>query len=492
MNSPYEVHRHARQFVLGPPTRAHDALTQRLSWNGRDLQCHPWLQLQRCATKSRELLLLGHVLDPDRPELDNRAVTQALFGSFATFHEFEAASARLGGRWIAFVRLDNEARLYPDAAGMRSVFFSQLPGCGVVLASQPQLLADVYDVRRDGQLDAEFHRHPHSANSWPCELTPYTSVRQLLPNHYLNLSTGAVVRFWPCSPPETLTVQRAAEQIAAKLHGFIAATLNRGATALALTAGYDSRTLYSSAQGLRNRLTIFRVDGNGLPSYDRAIPRRLTRRFGGHLMELIPQACPPPLQVIMQENVAGLWSDPGAYMLYSFGALNARYVLLGQLSEIARCFYYRDGRHPKQLDAASLARAAHYGNHPLALAAFERWLSNIPVASGVAALDLFYWEHRAGNWASLLATASDTFFDPIAPYNCRALLEVALGVDVMHRRAPYALHRLICETATTGTAELPFNFSWRDMLTEQLMSRIPWRVRGWLRANVNAGGTGAR
>jgi len=483
MTNDYEQQRHARQFLFGPPTAAAPAgLSSAIAWGeAAVVRMHPWLHAERATAADRELICLGHVLDPAAPTLGNAAVVAALCRQSGSFADFERASATLGGRWVALLRIGGEARLYPDAAGMRSAFHARLKDGAVVVASQPALLASAYGLTRDDEIDRGFRAHPHFANSWPCELTPYPGVRQLLPNHFLDLNSGEVRRFWPTTAGGQIDPDSAVETITTQLKGSVAAVLNRGSAVLAITGGYDSRTLFAAAGDARAGLKLFRVAGAHFPWYDTSIPRQLVRRFGGTLLEPAPRPCPAPLRKIMRENVAHMWSDPGEYILSTFETLESDFILFGWLSEIARCFYYPDGQHPQAVDGALLARVAHFLEHPMAIAEFERWLGDVPPAIGPAALDLFYWEHRAGNWASLLATACDTFCDSIAPYNCRALLQTALAVPLSFRRAPYELHRRICERAAPGMLDIPFNFSWRDTVRERLLGVLPWRVRRLLR-----------
>jgi hypothetical protein len=482
----FEQRRYARQFLLGPESAAAPReLSGAASWSkAAMLRTHSWLRVERAAAEGRELVCLGHVFDPAAPALGNTALVQALCDRSATFGEFEKASAALGGRWVALLRIGADARLYPDAAGLRSVFHARLDNGAVVAASQPELLSHAYGLRRDAGLDRAFRGHEHFASSWPCELTPYPGVRQLLPNHFLDLNTGEVRRFWPTAAASEIDIDIAVETIAAQLNGFVAAALNRGSAAMAMTGGYDSRTLFAAAGAARKMLTPFRVTGAHFPWYDTAIPRKLVRRFGGSLLEAAPRPASAEVRRLVRENVADLWYDPGEYILSAFDLPTSDFVLFGWLSEIARCFYYPDGSHPDKVDGAVLAEVSYFRGHPMATAEFERWLAGVPAGTGHAVLDLFYWEHRAGNWASLLAAACDAFCEPLAPYNCRALLQAALAVPVSFRRAPYELHRRICHHAMPGALDIPFNFSWRDTLRERALGVLPWRVRQWLQRSA--------
>jgi hypothetical protein len=476
MNGSHMVH--ARQFIIGPSAVAATNLTVNEtlgpSWQ---IARHADLPAAFASAGDRELLCLGELLDPHNPRRSNAEVLQSLLKVTHDFAQFEAASAGLAGRWIVVARLGGMLRLYPDATGLKSVFYLREASGRVWAASQPGIFVEALGIQQDEEIRAKFAAHSQSATSWPCEVTPYVGVRQLLPNHYLDLHTGTAHRFWPTAAIQPRSLDDAAAEIAQLLHGAIAAIVARGTAALPLTAGYDSRTLFACAGELRASIPLFRVQGHHLPWYDTAIPRKLVRQYGLAIREIKPRRYDQESWQIMQRNISHLWWDPGDYMVRTFATLNVKYILLGLLSEIGRCFYYRDGQHPQEVTGRSLAATAFYRDHPLAIEAFERWLAGVPRHAAPAVLDLLYWEHRAGNWASMMATAYDAFVEPAAPYNCRALLTTMLGVDLAHRREPYELHRRICAVAAPETLRYPFNFSWRDAIQDSVVSMTPWRIR---------------
>lgn len=469
---------HSRQFICGPwRATARNLLCSASPGGGFVVSTHAALQVSSARRQARELLCLGSVLDPAEFSLQDHEILEAILRRMASFADFERLTAGLGGRWLMFVRIGAHLRLYPDAACTKSAFYTKLPSGELWIASQPALLAEAIGVRTDETMKARFDGHQHNATSWPGTQTPFEGVRQLLPNHYLDLVTGCVHRFWPVADVEPVATDDAASEIARLLRGTIAAVLHRGDTALPVTAGYDSRTLLACAGPRRRELNCFTIAGHHSAYADRSIPRRLARRLGFELQVLRPQRYPEAFWQVLQQNVAGMWWDPGDYMVFTFSLLNTRFALLGLLSEIARCFYYRSGTAPAELTAETLARLAHYGDHPLAIRAFGEWLDDVPSFSALNLLDLFYWEHRAGNWAAMTCTAFDTVFEPIAPYNCRRLLERALGAPLEARTQPYLLHRRVCELAEPAISDVPFNYSVRDAMMEPLMRAVPWRLR---------------
>ena len=147
-----------------------------------------------------------------------------------------------------------------------------------------------------------------------------------------------------------------------------------------------------------------------------------------------------PFEALIKRNVADMVWDPGMRLIYTFLNFKAdTKILFGQIAEVGRCFYYKDGEHPEQLSATEIASIAGYTGNPIAIEAITSWKAETSVDFGIRLLDQYYWEHRLGNWGSLLLTAFDTVADVVQVYNCRDLLVTALGVDVVHRQAPMTL-----------------------------------------------------
>lgn len=458
---------YAGQFALGIPQ--HSALTKTTVFGGTPLALHASLDFHR-SEAAAEMVCIGTLLDPFEPQRLQPAIVDAL-ATLESFDAFEKAAATLNGRWVIFIRIGSESRIYHDACGLKSVFY-----WGSVVVSQPGLLVDAFGLEVDATLVESLARDKHDADSWPGEITPFAGVKQLLPNHYLDLKTGIAHRFWPKNTVAPVEPKEAAARCATILHGTIAATHVRGSLALPLTAGYDSRTLFACAKGLRSDIKPFRILGHHLPWYDTGIPRRLAKRYGLRVHEIKPVPCSSDDWATMQRNIAGMWWDPTEYMTSAFGKTGAQYVLFGWVAEIGRCFYYPDGQHPQFVTPESLAHAAKYHDNPHAIESFRRWLESVP--QGINVMDLFYWEHRVGNWASMMGTAYEMFVKPIAPYNCRALLETMLGVDISHRRAPnYELHRAIIDASAPELLAIPFNFSIRDLIAQKIANASPWRLR---------------
>jgi hypothetical protein len=247
------------------------------------------------------------------------------------------------------------------------------------------------------------------------------------------------------------------------VHGTIQAALHRGQrVALRLTGGIDSRTLLACAGESRTQLHCFTLVDTATALHDVWIPWRLASRMKLTFRFIWSRRLDDATVALMRATTGFMWRDPNEHRTAAFGLANGDLVLLGTVSEVCRCFYYKNGIHPENVTAAHLAEVAGWGDDADAISAYDEWLAGIPVHATVNILDLFYWESRLGNWAAMDALALDAFADGFSPFNCRELLEAGLGVDVAHRRAPYSLHRQICQSAAPETLELAINTTWPE------------------------------
>jgi hypothetical protein len=478
---------YARQFVAGPRPVSVANLLEIESFGGGFTICrHSGLALSRAAVPGREVVCLGHILDPRQPSRQNAEILDEVVGRSQSFAELEAELAGLGGRWLLFCRIGEEARLYPDAVGTRSAFYAVRPNGEVWVGSQPRVLLEGPGGEIDHRVWDDFLSAP-VGDSWPASITPYVGVRQLLPNHWLDLKSGETRRFWPRHAVPRRDLEEAAARIADMLHRMMAALLQRGTAGMSMTAGYDSRTLLACAGELRDRLTFFVLSDPAVSWHDVWLPRKITRKLGQSVRAIRTRPFDKEFWATLQQNVGGMWWDPADHRIYSFGAVRVRFLILSLMSEVARCFHYKDGVHPTAIGPELLASLSRYPGNRVAIAAFAEWLADVPEGTNVSTLDLFFWENRLGNWASMLFTAMDAVTEVVNPYNCRELLEIGLGVDLQYRCSPYRLHRRICEIAAPVTLSVPFNHMWQEDVYSRVAPWIPWRVRaGALRVTMRA------
>ncbi|MFO0583462.1 MAG: hypothetical protein U0229_14420 [Anaeromyxobacter sp.] len=437
--------RHRRQFALGP------RFLDRAGWRRVELEpalrltAHPDLAVTHTARGDRSVTLLGHLLDPDRPDATDEALVARLLDLPRLAEGALAALDRLGGRFALVLRDGPAAVVLHDACGLRSVCWAAGPG-GLWCASSSGLVAAELGLEHDPEALAFMASRGESEFSlyWmPGDRTVHREVRCLLPNHLLDLREARARRFWP-GPAPLPTVTGAAEavpEVAGVLRGLVAAAARRGIPlAIPMTAGWDSRLVLALSRELVGAATCFTLvyPGDRENARDVAVPARLLARLGvPHRLVPYPSAVDPEVKAVFRESAdavkASYCADVQAMLEHLPDGLTA---LTGDVAEIAKCHWRLPGDpEGREATAADLGRLSMIGEHPYALGAFDDWLAGAP-RGPVPLLDLFCWEQMAGRWQAQLRAEYDLAQESLAPLDCRALLARLLAVDPAARRGP--------------------------------------------------------
>lgn len=473
-----------RQFIGGP-----DCSRMPADWKIEQFSqswyigAHPDLIVTKVIFDRKCLICLGHIVDSENPNNDNEGVLRRLLEMATSYADLERLLVPCGGRWLIFCRLFGEERIYPDAGGTRSAFFvSHDASEGLWVASQPGLMCDVLGIKPMEEMVHEF-TNATRGDSWPGEITPYPGVRQLLPNHYLDMGLHEPSRFWPSRRPNSLEVDDAANAIFRILNGLIRGIVRRGQTAIPLTGGHDSRVVFSAVAELRKAVVFFLIKDFNTRFHDIVLPKRIARAFGLEAKMIDAEPCTASFWRMQRKNVSDMLWEPGEIKMYTIGQhFPEWFIVTGGVAEVGRCFYYKDGTIPEPITPDFLAKVSGYSGNAIAIKSFTEWLASVPPQQFVNTLDLFYIEHRVGNWLSMASSAFDGVCEVIPAFNCRKYYETVLGVDVAFRCKPYELFRRVCEIGAPHSSEIPFNESMLDSVVDWIAKWVPWRIKARYRS----------
>lgn len=477
--------RYPRQYLLwnSPSIEIPEELTETMDLGeGWKVAHHPLLPVTlRRLEGGGVLACLGSIYSPFHPEWGDQDVLGCL-SHCSSFSEFEEALSRTAGRYVLFVRTIGECRLYNDACGMRSAFYT-MKNAGVAVASQPGFLAqDAVMSNREKYIERLMAA---DACVFPVSVLPYDGVDQLLPNHYLDLNQGTSIRFWPRGPIRQYSLEDAAEKIATLWRGSVLALINRySKLTLPITAGYDSRAILAAGWNVRDQLCLFTIVDPLLPFKDWWVPPKISRASGCRLRRVWAAALSANDTREIRENTAFLWRDPNEHRNPAF-RYGSTAVLLGTTSELLR-----HDRHWEILASTpeGVAKLQGWGGDAMAIDASRRWLESIPLNSRVDISDLFYWEVRLPTWSALDCLSLDAYTNPFSPTNCREILATALGTARDYRtpksepEASYLLYRRVLERNAPSLLAIPFNSTWLSPLGSVCGRVIPDRFkRGFAR-----------
>jgi hypothetical protein len=455
--------RRCRQWALGPPR------TDRLAhWHWVDLPgdrgiAHdPSVPVVRGDSIDGSVALIGYAIDPERPTASTAAIVQEL----ADHADPVARAQRLAGRWVLYLHSRDRSMVLHDACGTRQLVWTTT-SAGVSCASDASLLAELYGYKPDAETTRRYLESPQYLRQyeawWPGTATPYREVRQLLPNHLLDLDRGACERYWPVDPITEISPDEAAAYGADMLRRLMQAAAHRFPLALAVTGGRDSRVLLGAAEAVGAECWNYVFDHPRGDTWrtDLEVSAELLRRRGQprHVVRC-PDQMSDAFGAVYRSSVSGpheYWGElaEGLWHELPRGSVS----VTGNVSEVVRTFHRWYGDHhvtPADLAVCNTARGNEWVAEQLA-----EWQHDAePAASraGIHLLDLFYWEQKMGRWQAQLQLERDVVHETFAPYNHRPLLETLLGTPERARRAPaYELHRKLIERLDPSLLEVPIN-----------------------------------
>jgi hypothetical protein len=458
-----------RQFVLGSRYLSRFPKWKNISISAKFfLSVHPDLDVFEVTYKETTIVLLGYILDPFNPSFDDQHIINSIAEKIFVADDIFPLIESLCGRFVIVADINDEMRIFHDAAGYRQIFYYADGNNNMWCASQPSILAEELGLGIDPHIVEDLSKLPliqdESARWYPGNVTLYNDIYHLTPNHYLDLKSGDVKRYWPVKSLEPISPEKAAEYASKLLQGAFESASKRYNLALAVTAGYDTRVLLAACETLKDKIhyithTHSDLDENGL---DIQIPRKLLERYGlKHHVAHHSKAVENDFQIIFKRNVTGAKDlhNKNAFAFYKyFETIDKEMIVAqGEAGGLGKRFY----RLPPfyKVNEKSLATVVGMRGSRIAERAIEQWLksANQAVALGINILDLIYWEMRLGNWSTLAISSYDIVFESLIPFNCRKLMECLISVDAKYRLTGKTIHLSLIKHMWPELLEFPLN-----------------------------------
>ncbi len=432
------------QFVLAPrPVAAPAGWVLTPVSGGLCLTSHPDLNVLSVEGEDVSLTLLGYMLDSEAPEASDADILTRLAADWSANADPFALLDPLGGRYLLIARYAGETSVVGDANGTLQLYFATSGG-ETWCAAQPDLLAQHLGSSADAEAIDYIERL--KANSfeyaWVLDSTPYAHVRRLLPNHYLELGSAAVHRYWPRGPLASRTVDEVKGPAAKRLAALMTAAANRFDLAVGVSAGLDSRLMLAASRSVKDQVVYYTGQDEHRTARhpDVSIPRRMLAKLGveHHVIEAA-EALDPEFAATYRASVpyaheCRLPDLQAQWERYQF----ARVAAIGNVSENARAFYQAETGLPDfGFTAQELADGRGVGHLDFYVRRLQEHLDRLGDTHGVSHLDLLMWEHDSGAWfAGNIGEFLSAWQDVFLPYNCRALLTELMAAPVASRMVP--------------------------------------------------------
>lgn len=462
-----------RQFLLGP-----QYIDNLSSWNKVKLAdkyfltVHPDLSITMVNFNSNYIILLGYLLDPSNPSKDNVSILEACTGKVRSISDIFYKLDKMCGRFVIILKYQNDFIIFNDATGMREIFYFEDNSNNLWCASQSEIIAQYCNVPINEKIKKELFNLSLFSNTseywYPGDSTIYENLHHLTPNHYLNLNTHSIVRYWPVKRIRSISLSECVRRSSTLLKNILVAACNRFNIAMSISAGYDSRILIAASKDIKDQIYFFSHTHKNLTvdGLDIRIPAKLLPLLNlKHNIVNVPMMMDVEFEKIFRKNVTTARTSKGlnAYGLLEHFKNNKKEIVLmnGNLCEIARRNICRYPRIPQcMINERTLSLFAKMGKSYFANQKFYEWwilIKELPILQQYI-IELFQWEQKSARWAATTFSEMDISFENLSPFNCKELLILMMGVDLKYRTLPnYSLYRHLIKNLWPETLQIEIN-----------------------------------
>lgn len=352
----------------------------------------------------------------------------------------------LNGRYcIVFIQDDN---LYVtnDASGMRSVFYHDSLN---VIASHYNLLndltkeeehplIDVYRIQRERYDEARFF----SPFGLPGNITMYQHIYQLVCNHFYDLKSHKLIRFWPRHKDYNFDLDEAVSYISDTITKSLSILVDNYDVYQSLTMGNDSRMSLAAAKDYTDKITFFTYDSLRYPEADAQyncrfsseVARLLNLKY--HFVDCTSDLTAQESELLKKnhyrQHKKGIISGfRKTFMnIDPYKAMHVR----TNITELLRKSYYTISKNASPEELAE--KMAHWSSYPPKYAeefnAVKQYYSEYIKETDFTNVqcfdygDIFYLEYRMNQWHSAVVQNQDFIFDTFILFNTRKILEYGM------------------------------------------------------------------
>lgn len=407
----------------------------------------------------QKLLLFGQALHINDTEFTLDDIAEKLNASIDIASLIDASKYLLG-RFVVVAQFDGQLYILPDATGTIPVNY-YVAGEEFAVSSNMSLLRDLFNLELSDKAIAIKEGALEQQHPMPNDLTVYQQVKNVLPNHYLDVTAKQSKRFFPLQKLPETSVDEAINQTSQIIDRILKKVLEKEKVAIPLTSGFDSRLILSFFKEYTDDIVAYTFAHENFDekTADIAVPKALSERFNFEY-QVLPRKNLDQAKLDQASNdLAGMQNVrilENAYTLAE-SDLKDRSFIPGDIIPLAKSNFGQN--LPDSLASISYLVTKSHNYSAESRASIKDWKDDIKSylpANNVSIYDLFFWENRWGRWFTNNAQNYDYYSNPLYIFNNRYLIELWLGVP-RKERSKKVIHKGLIEKQWPELLEVPVN-----------------------------------
>lgn len=302
------------------------------------------------------------------------------------------------------------------------------------LGSQPKIIQQIIpNVNLDNSPDAIKFFNSSVFNKKKLfigENTHIKEIKQLLPNHYIDLEEKQTKRFFPIKKRIEKPLDEVAKKMSVMIKGVMKSiSIRHSKIELSLTAGYDSRVLFLASLDLDITYSVVRYPYMKDDFHDLVIPKKLIEIYGKKL--IVKNS-----DYLFEKNTNQDFLSSVDFPLginYKNDPLKEHVDIIGSVSEICRNLY--DGAK-SNLSAKETSIILDYKNITYTRIKIQKWLNttlNFTKKFDYNILDFIYWDFGLRRISKNYTVSRVQGKKQISPYNNRDYISLGLSTNRKYR-----------------------------------------------------------
>ena len=440
----------------------HDIFTCSVKFGDTEIWHTEMARVQSTVNDDVEIVILGECVDV-REGHDAYKITEGL--SCLDGEAFEKEIENLCGGYVIFRRDKDDVKVYGDAIHMMSVYYGINKYAGIV-SSCEALIVD--DITKTSSTSAKVLSGAYDSGLYLAgDMTMYDDVKALLPNHYLSLSEGRSVRYFPREELKLAKTEAEVDEIVDNTIKMVERCIRqfekRMLFASPLTPGGDSRLNCAFLNRImpQNNVLYYVIDTKEMKSFqeNRILVKKLANEFKFKDFHFYPEVEALSSDIVedfkrtlgpIREWRNRIWSfhpDIKNRTLVSGDLIG--HVLGGQIGKLM----------PEWLVGAWFLKVLQRNVSRIAGKEVVRWCDDIKdaIGKGYSKFDMWYWEIRCGRWNANTVSRDDLVgIQVINFYNAHRIINDWCRIP-RRLRVRKLIHRRLLNRLYPSVANIEFN-----------------------------------
>ncbi len=413
--------------------------------------------LKKAKLGEREIVIFGYAVDVFSGETDGLAAD--ILKGTKSLSEVIEYEKHLGGKYVIFYLEKHQCFCLGDATCSVPVFYSTETE-KIVCCSNSKWITDSLGLIPDPMLQ-KIRDSGHINQAMPYDVTKYKEIKQLLPNHYLDLLQKKAKRFINSTKKQKkISPSEAAKITSPMIKNITKMYLSEFDVYCPVTSGRDSRVVLAFLKSFSKNVNTYTIwfDRFLNDNQDWVVPLRLEKLGNIHHKQLRAETVTGCMKQKMDEMLGEKMYPDEAFTLSvtvknNFGACaTAEGDIIGQ---VGKCSLHRDV--PEFLATAKYFRCKLHNYSSESAKLLSKWKKEIKKSGEkVNVFDLFSIENRLGVWASYTHLIRNTMGMPFVNlFNSRSIIYTWTAVN-RKQRMKSEIHIELIKAVAPELLQVPF------------------------------------